>query len=291
MDLFLQTPLGLTALAFALTGYVIGILQGALLRSAWWVTPLLGGLGGILGGLIFIGIGAIVGQEQLFALRSLRVVLLVRPLRRDRGPDRVPNCGICGARAGAAYRKRDEQARMVRDCSEDLRRANARPRSGRRPSAVPRPCSRRSRHRPRISSAGESVVIENRVRMSIVGVIALALFGALFARLWYLQVAATSEYAAAAQSNSVRTINEPPIRGRILDDEGRVLVDNRVANVITVDRKLSHPERAMVVNRLAELLSKPATEIRKKLEDPRVSPYTDVPVAVDVAVRETGVRE
>ncbi len=76
MDLFLQTPLGLTALAFALTGYVIGILQSALLRSTWWVTPLLGGLGGILGGLIFIGIGAIVGQEQLFALRSLRVVLL-----------------------------------------------------------------------------------------------------------------------------------------------------------------------------------------------------------------------
>jgi rod shape-determining protein MreD len=76
MDLFLQTPLGLTALAFALTGYFIGILQGALLRSAWWVTPLLGGIGGIIGGLLYIGIGALVGQEQLWALRSLRVVLL-----------------------------------------------------------------------------------------------------------------------------------------------------------------------------------------------------------------------
>ncbi|MGZ4691373.1 MAG: rod shape-determining protein MreD [Acidimicrobiia bacterium] len=76
MDLFLQTPLGLSALAYALTGYFIGILQGALLRSAWWVAPVLGGLGGILGGLLFIGIGALVGQEQLFALRSLRVVLL-----------------------------------------------------------------------------------------------------------------------------------------------------------------------------------------------------------------------
>jgi rod shape-determining protein MreD len=76
MDLFLQTPMGLGALSFALTGYFIGVLQGALLRSAWWVTPLLGGLGGILGGLLFIGIGALVGQEQLFALRSLRVVLL-----------------------------------------------------------------------------------------------------------------------------------------------------------------------------------------------------------------------
>jgi rod shape-determining protein MreD len=76
MDLFLQTPLGLGALAYALTGYFIGVLQGALVRSSWWVTPLLGFLGGIVGGLLFIGIGALVGQEQLFALRSLRVVLL-----------------------------------------------------------------------------------------------------------------------------------------------------------------------------------------------------------------------
>jgi rod shape-determining protein MreD len=76
IDLFLQTPLGLSALAYALTGYFIGVLQGALVRSAWWVTPVLGGIGGIVGGLLFIGIGAIVGQEQLFALRSLRLVLL-----------------------------------------------------------------------------------------------------------------------------------------------------------------------------------------------------------------------
>jgi rod shape-determining protein MreD len=76
MDLFLQTPLGLSALAYALTGYLIGILQGGLLRNAWWVPPVLGGIGGIIGGLLFVGIGAIVGQEQLFTLRSLRVVML-----------------------------------------------------------------------------------------------------------------------------------------------------------------------------------------------------------------------
>jgi rod shape-determining protein MreD len=76
MDLFLQTPLGLSALAYALTGYFIGVLQGGMLRSAWWVSPVLGALGGIIGGLLFIGIGALVGQEQLFVLRSLRVVLI-----------------------------------------------------------------------------------------------------------------------------------------------------------------------------------------------------------------------
>jgi rod shape-determining protein MreD len=76
IDFFLQTPLGLSALAFALTGYLIGLLQGALLRSAWWVPPVLGALGGILGGALFVGIGAIVGQDQLWALRSVRIVLL-----------------------------------------------------------------------------------------------------------------------------------------------------------------------------------------------------------------------
>lgn len=130
-------------------------------------------------------------------------------------------------------------------------------------------------------------MIENRVRMSIVGVIVLALFSALFARLWYLQIASTGEFAAAAQSNSVRVVNEPPIRGRILDAQNKVLVDNRIANVITIDRKLSGARRSMVVNRLAELLKTPAATIRKKLEDPRVSPYTSVPVAVDVSYEDT----
>lgn len=74
IDLFLQTPLGLSALAFSLTGYLVGILQGAMARTAWWVPPVLGGLGGLVGGLLFVGIGALVGQEQLWALRSLRIV-------------------------------------------------------------------------------------------------------------------------------------------------------------------------------------------------------------------------
>ena len=129
--------------------------------------------------------------------------------------------------------------------------------------------------------------------MSIVGVIALALFSALFARLWYLQVAATSEYAAAAQSNSVRVINEPPIRGRILDAKGRPLVDNRIAE--------RHHHRPQALGREAARWSspgspscsaQPAEAIRKKLDgSTRVSPYTPVPVAVDVTYDDARVRE
>ena len=123
---------------------------------------------------------------------------------------------------------------------------------------------------------------ETRIRISIIGVVALALFGALFARLWYLQVAVTDQFHAAATSNTIREIREPGVRGRILDAKGNVLVDNRAANVITVDRKISAATSKRVIRKLARLLNVPASELFAKLEDPRISPFTSVPVATDV---------
>lgn len=75
-DLFLQTPLGLAALAFALTAYVVGRLQNSLVRPAWWVRPAIGAGAGVLAGLLFVGFGAVVGQDQLFAVHSIRTILL-----------------------------------------------------------------------------------------------------------------------------------------------------------------------------------------------------------------------
>lgn len=122
----------------------------------------------------------------------------------------------------------------------------------------------------------------SRVRTSIVGVVVVALFCALLARLWYLQVATADTYAAAVEGNAVRVVQEPPERGDVVDRHGRVLVDNRVANVITVDRQLAGAERALVVGRLSELLGVDVATIEQKLADPRISPYRPVPVAVDV---------
>ena len=74
-DLFLQTPLGLSALAFALTAYIVGVLQSRLMRPAWWVAPVLAGAAGVVGGVLFVGIGGLVGQDQLFVLHSIRTIL------------------------------------------------------------------------------------------------------------------------------------------------------------------------------------------------------------------------
>src|SRR4051812_37923988 len=121
-----------------------------------------------------------------------------------------------------------------------------------------------------------------RVRTSIIAVVVFALFSALFARMWYLQVAAADQFHAAASSNAIREIREPAPRGRILDAAGNVLVDNRVENDITVDRKISAAARKRVLEKLSAQLGVPVAELEANLNDPRISPYTPVPVATDV---------
>ncbi len=39
-DLTLQTPFGLSALAYAVTAYGVGVLQTGYLRTSWWIGPL-----------------------------------------------------------------------------------------------------------------------------------------------------------------------------------------------------------------------------------------------------------
>jgi len=60
-DLFLATPLGLTALAWALTAYAVGVLQGGVLRSPKWFTPVIGGASGFAAGMLFVGVGLLAG--------------------------------------------------------------------------------------------------------------------------------------------------------------------------------------------------------------------------------------
>ena len=73
------------------------------------------------------------------------------------------------------------------------------------------------------------------LRLGIIGIVAISLFASLVARLYFLQVLAGPEYQVAAETNRVRIVSEPAPRGRILDAEGDVIVDNREMVVVTVE--------------------------------------------------------
>lgn len=131
-----------------------------------------------------------------------------------------------------------------------------------------------------------------RLRLGILGLVVVSLFATLFARLWYLQILAHEEFAQQANANRERVILEQAPRGRILDNLGRVLVNNRMSIVVTVDRgklpKEGDPERDALLTRLSDEINyytgKATTkeEIERRLKDVRYSPYTPVPVIEDV---------
>ncbi len=76
VDLFLTTPLGLSAMSFAITGYAVGVFQAGVVRTTPWLAPILGFVGGLFGGLVFITAGAIVGQPGFLSFDSLRIVVI-----------------------------------------------------------------------------------------------------------------------------------------------------------------------------------------------------------------------
>ena len=133
-----------------------------------------------------------------------------------------------------------------------------------------------------------------RLRLGILGIVIVSLFAALFARLWYLQVMATKQFKNAAQALQTRTILEEAPRGRIFDRNGVVIVDNRISVVVTVDKKnlpdvKKHPaERAAILDKLGTELTRYTQQdvtrefLEARLQDVRYSPYTPVPVAVDL---------
>lgn len=124
----------------------------------------------------------------------------------------------------------------------------------------------------------------SRARLTVIGVIVMFLFSALFARLWFLQVASDTNYAAAATNNRTRIVYEPALRGRILDRNGKPIVDNEPVDVVTFDRhkQMTAAERKLVVGRLAGVLGVTAAEIAKRIDDPRASPFAPVPIATGI---------
>jgi len=65
-DLFLQTPMGLSALTYSVVGFGVGTLHTGVLRAAWWIGPVTAMAASAVGVMLFVVIGAVVGVSHLF---------------------------------------------------------------------------------------------------------------------------------------------------------------------------------------------------------------------------------
>lgn len=129
------------------------------------------------------------------------------------------------------------------------------------------------------------------VRLSALGIVAISLFLALFVRLWFLQGIDRQRFEVASASNRLRVIHEEGPRGRILDRNGKVIVDNRLSRVVSLDReplrKMTADRRTAEFTHLADTLTSlgvatKVEQIQKKYDDKRYAPQEYVPIASDV---------
>jgi rod shape-determining protein MreD len=65
VDLFLPTPLGLSALVFTLVGYGVGVANTGVLRSAWYIPVLTAAAGSVAGVVLYAVIGSVLGERMV----------------------------------------------------------------------------------------------------------------------------------------------------------------------------------------------------------------------------------
>jgi rod shape-determining protein MreD len=65
IDLFLPTPLGLSALVFTLVGYGVGVANTGVLRSAWYIPVLTAAGASVAGVVLYALIGSVLGEQMI----------------------------------------------------------------------------------------------------------------------------------------------------------------------------------------------------------------------------------
>jgi len=106
------------------------------------------------------------------------------------------------------------------------------------------------------------------LRLQIIYYLAIAIFGVLIGRLWYLQVINSQIFSERAEANRVRILPIPAQRGTIFDRNGKVLVTSKLSYNIVLSRKdVKSSEFPQLANLLSENLGIDREWLSKRLED------------------------
>jgi penicillin-binding protein 2 len=125
------------------------------------------------------------------------------------------------------------------------------------------------------------------LRVAILGGIALLMFAIIFFRLWYLQVLSGDKYLAQARDNQIRNVLIQAPRGKIVDRNGSVLVDNRIGYAVTISPDKLPQSQALktrLYTRLARVLNMSRRQVRTTVRTQlRAQPFAKATVKTDVS--------
>ncbi len=106
------------------------------------------------------------------------------------------------------------------------------------------------------------------LRLQIIYYLAIAIFGTLIVRLWYLQVMNSQAFAERAEANRVRIIPIPARRGTIFDRKGNVLVTSKSSyNIVLSRNDVKVSELPQMADLLAEHLGIDPQWLARRFDD------------------------
>src|SRR6266516_7565110 len=132
------------------------------------------------------------------------------------------------------------------------------------------------------------------VRVGVLSVVALTMFGILVLRLWSLEVIQGSRFAHTAQAQTFRTVRFPTPRAAILDSSGRILVGTSGQLAVTIDasglgrtsthgRWIPTPAGRNRLRRLAHLAHVPTWKLIARVRHSlRTDPFAPAVVLADI---------
>jgi len=123
------------------------------------------------------------------------------------------------------------------------------------------------------------------LRLRIVGIAVVGLFGVLGLRLWALQVLQAPAAAQAVVANQIRVVPVTPTRGLILDRNGNPLVNNVVTEEITLSRVAAQHD-STVIGRLAAVVGETSAQVQAALNNQQYSLYKPVPVLTNAPLSD-----
>ena len=107
-----------------------------------------------------------------------------------------------------------------------------------------------------------------------------AVFAAIIAKLWSMQMVSADHYDKLAEQNQTRTVTTPAPRGRILDRNGEAIVDNRASLALVAYRDLA--ENTVVVRHLAKRAGHAYMAVLRNIQDNTEGAQSPHTIASDV---------
>lgn len=119
------------------------------------------------------------------------------------------------------------------------------------------------------------------MRANVLRVIVVIAFFGVAGALFYMQIIKGSYYYAQSRSNRIRVIPVDAPRGLIVDNQGVVLADNRMAyHIAVIDQDTD--DKDALFSFLGKILSKDPSALSKLFSRRRITPFTPVVIAEDV---------